>query len=44
MSENIGCLFGQPRQEDLVKFLKENLEDEQIIQEIVKYKIDLSPK
>jgi hypothetical protein len=36
-------VFGQPRQEDLVKYLKENLQEGVDLDEILSYRIDLSP-
>ena len=35
--------FGQPRQEDLVKFLQSHFENKLSIEDLNKYKIDLSP-
>ncbi len=35
-------VFGQPRQEDLLDYLKSQLDDDQI-EEVLKYRIDLSP-
>jgi len=37
-------VFGQPRQEDLVEFLKKYMDQEEIRREIYNFRIDLSPR
>ena len=37
-------VFGQPRQEDLVEFLKKYLDQDEIRREIENFRIDLSPR
>lgn len=37
-------VFGQPRQEDLVEFLKRIMDEKDILNEIVDFRIDLSPR
>ena len=37
-------VFGQPRQEDLVEFLKRYMDQEEMQKEIENFRIDLSPR